>query len=151
MKRNLIIEIISGLLILLFLYTGLSKLLEPEKFLFSLEKSPLLSPFSGFISIALPAGEIILAALLFFKRTQLKGLWISLGLLSLFTAYLIYMVVFHDKLPCSCGGVISKMTWKQHIFFNLFFVLLTAIAIYTHYKELKQKRADNEGIGVVFT
>jgi putative oxidoreductase len=128
-KRTLIIEIVSGLLILLFLYTGLSKLFEHDLFLYNLNKSPLLSPVSKFTSIALPIGEIILAVLLFFKRTQLKGLWLSLGLMSVFTIYLTYMVTFYDKLPCSCGGVISKMSWTQHIFFNALFVVLSWIAI----------------------
>lgn len=149
-KRNLIIEVISGLLILLFLYTGLSKLFEHDKFVYNLGKSPLLSSFSGFISIALPIGEIILTSLLLFKKTQLKGLWLSLGLLTLFTIYLTYMVSFHDKLPCSCGGVISKMSWTQHIFFNLFFVLLSWIAI----RLMKMKNSNIEDAGpspVVFT
>jgi len=128
-RKTLVIELISGLLILLFLYTGLSKLFEHDKFVFNLTKSPLLSPFAGFISIALPIGEIVLAGLLLFKRTQSKGLWLSLGLMSLFTVYLTYMVSFYDKLPCSCGGVISKMSWTQHIFFNLFFVLLSWVAL----------------------
>lgn len=128
-RKTLVIELTSGLLILLFLYTGLSKLFEHDLFVYNLTKSPLLSPFTGFISIALPIAEIVLAGLLLFKRTQLKGLWLSFGLMSLFTVYLTYMVSFHDKLPCSCGGVISKMSWTQHIFFNLFFVLLSWVAI----------------------
>lgn len=151
MKRNqLIIEIISGLLILLFLYTGLSKLLEHDTFVYNLGKSPLLTPFAGFLSIALPVGEIILAGLLLMKRTQLMGLWLSLGLLGVFTIYLIYMVNFTDHLPCSCGGVIAKMSWKQHIFFNLFFVLLSAIAIRRMKKQLRHKK-DAELPPVIFT
>lgn len=149
-KRNLIVETISGLLILLFLYTGLSKLFEHDKFVYNLEKSPLLSSFSGFISIALPVGEIILAGLLLFKKTQLKGLWISFGLLTLFTIYLTYMVSFHDKLPCSCGGVISNMTWTQHIFFNLFFVLLSWFAIQLTKRKVSQEH-DAGPSPVVFT
>jgi hypothetical protein len=147
MKRKLIIEFISGLLILLFLYTGLSKLFEHRTFAFSLGKSPLLSPFADFISIALPIGEIILAGLLLFKRTQLLGLWLSLGLMSLFTIYLTYMVSFADKLPCSCGGVIAKMSWNQHIFFNLFFVAASAYAIHLY----KKQKKENELPPVVFT
>jgi hypothetical protein len=138
--QNRIVEIISGLLIFLFLYTGLSKLVQHDTFKFNLTESPLLSSFAGFLSIALPIGEILLVGLLLFKRTQLKGLWISVGLLSLFTIYLIYMVSFHDKLPCSCGGVISKMSWKQHIPFNLLFVALSLLAIYF----LKKQNGENE-------
>jgi putative oxidoreductase len=43
----------------------------------------------------------------------------------LFTFYILYMLLFEKHLPCSCGGVLKEMTWKQHLVFNLFF---TAIA-----------------------
>jgi hypothetical protein len=36
----------------------------------------------------------------------------------LFTVYLAWMIQFAAHLPCNCGGVISSMSWKQHIVFN---------------------------------
>jgi hypothetical protein len=32
-------------------------------------------------------------------------------------------------LPCSCGGAISRMGWREHIVFNVVFVGLTVLAI----------------------
>jgi hypothetical protein len=57
----------------------------------------------------------------------------------LFTAYsgaiLLNMFAY---VPCSCGGVIRKLTWPQHLAFNLFFVAISAIGIILqHRKRLK--------------
>lgn len=128
-KRNAIVEIISGLLILLFLYTGLSKLFDHQVFAFQLSRSPLLQSIAPVISYALPILEIITAILLFIKKHQQKGLYISLALLSIFSIYLIFMVTFYKDLPCTCGGVISKMSWQQHILFNLLFTFFIFVAI----------------------
>ncbi|MEJ7778751.1 MAG: MauE/DoxX family redox-associated membrane protein [Daejeonella sp.] len=46
-------------------------------------------------------------------------------LLFLFSMYII-LVINHafERIPCSCGGIISKLTWGQHLVFNLFFLAL---------------------------
>jgi hypothetical protein len=35
------------------------------------------------------------------------------------------MLLFTPKLPCSCGGVLKNLSWKEHLMFNFCF---TAIA-----------------------
>jgi uncharacterized membrane protein YphA (DoxX/SURF4 family) len=122
MKKALLIDAISALLLILFLYTGISKLMDYDKFHAVLSSSPLLSPASSILAWLLPLAEIIIALLLFFLRT-------SLFLLLALTGYLIFMIVYSPKLPCSCGGVLNKMGWKQHILFNLFFIALNLIAV----------------------
>lgn len=121
--------IISSLLILLFIYTGISKLIDHHSFKSVLEKSPLLGSLSGIIAIAIPTVELSIAILLLVTKTKRIGLISSLILLSLFTLYLIYMVIYTPHLPCSCGGVIKKLTWRQHIFFNIGFILITLFGI----------------------
>jgi hypothetical protein len=32
------------------------------------------------------------------------------------------MLAFDTSLPCSCGGIIAKLSWKEHVVFNLFFI-----------------------------
>src|SRR3546814_5749620 len=46
-----------------------------------------------------------------------------------FTAYLLNMVFTVDSLPCSCGGVISSMSFDQHIVFNAGFIVLAVIGL----------------------
>jgi len=127
--RQSITETIVALLVFLFLYTALSKLVENDLFRNTLRNSPLIGRFATTVAILLPASELFVSTLLILPRTRLLGLYLSLGLLSIFTIYLFYMVNFYPKLPCSCGGVISKLTWRNHIYFNLFFVLLSIIGI----------------------
>jgi len=32
-------------------------------------------------------------------------------------------------MPCGCGGVIEKMSWIQHLWFNLIFLALSIFAL----------------------
>lgn len=120
-------SISSFLLIILFCYTGISKLTDDDGFRKVLYESPLIHKGADTIAWLLPAAELIVVLLLFFERTRRAGLYASLLLLVLFTLYLLYMVLFVAQLPCSCGGVLSKMSWTQHVFFNLFFIVLNLI------------------------
>jgi putative oxidoreductase len=124
MKRSTIVEIISAMFILLFVYTAINKFMEGARFENTLSKSPLIGDYAGLLSWSLPAVEIAVAILLLVPKTRLLGLYASTALMVLFTLYIGYMIAFTPKLPCSCGGVLKEMTWKQHLFFNIFFSLL---------------------------
>ena len=84
---------------------------------------------SEFIAATLPAGELLVAASLLFKRTRLTGLYASFFLMALFTGYIFMMLHFSYDLPCSCGGVLAKMSWQDHLLFNSAFTLLAGIAV----------------------
>lgn len=142
MKRATIIEIIAALLILLFVYTGISKLSEQPAFINVLSKSPLIGNFSEVIAWALPITELIVALLLMFPTTRLKGLYASAILMSIFTIYLGYMIAFTPKLPCSCGGALKQLTWKQHLVFNIFFTLLAVWGIMLSKKDHRREMAE---------
>ena len=130
----LIADIISGVLLILFLYTSISKLAGYATFTIVLSSSPLLKPLAGIIAWLLPVTEIAIALLLFFPVTRPKGLQASFILISVFTLYLVYMVLFTPHLPCNCGGVLQFLTWPQHILFNVFFILLSGVGILLYQK-----------------
>ncbi|HTI09219.1 MAG TPA: MauE/DoxX family redox-associated membrane protein [Puia sp.] len=121
MKKSTIVEVISSLLIFLFIYAALSKILDLDTFRYQLSQSPFISNISGFVTWAIPVGEILIAVSLIYKRTRLAGLYLSFFLMLLFTGYIYIMLRYSSYLPCSCGGVLSDMSWKQHFFFNLGF------------------------------
>jgi hypothetical protein len=129
MKRIPAAEICSSFLILLYAYTAASKLLRFNRFRFVLSESPLIHNGAGVIAWLLPTAEILIVLLLIIPQFRMAGLKISLGTLLLFTGYLIYIIVFANHLPCSCGGVISSLSWKQHIFFNLFFIAINIMGM----------------------
>ena len=125
------------MLILLFTYTGLSKLSGYGFFKSQLSLYPVLNHFTGLLPWALPAAELIISALLFIPAYRIYGFWCSAIILCVFTGYLIVMVLYKSNLPCSCGGVIKNLSWKQHIIFNLFFLALSVTGI------ILKKSSDN--------
>ena len=130
MKPSVYTDIICALLVLLFLYTALSKLSDFDSFRGMLERSPLIGRYSVIVVWVLPVSELIVTALLLVPGWKLAGLYASLALLLLFTGYLLYILLFQSQhLPCSCGGILRKMTWKQHVVFNLFFIALCIAGI----------------------
>lgn len=130
MKRRRLAEIVAAVFILLFVYTATSKLFEFANFRYVLSRSPLIGSYAFFVAWALPIAELAIALLLFFPRSRRAGLWASLIIMLVFTGYLSYMIYFTPDRPCSCGGVLKQMTWKQHLVFNIFFTLLALTGIW---------------------
>jgi putative oxidoreductase len=121
---------------MLFLYASVSKFLDFHRFVMEMNNQPFPNSFTPFLVWAVPCLEIAIAVALIFERTRLAGLYGSLVLMTLFTIYTGSVLLhFFHYVPCSCGGVIRKLTWKQHLFFNLFFVTISVIGIFIqHHK-----------------
>lgn len=126
---NLTVEAITAVLLLLWIYTGLSKLIQFDKFRFEAGRSPFLQHIAPLVAVIVPATELVIAAMLIAKRTRVAGLYASLFLITLFAGYVYIMLHDAYDLPCSCGGIIELLTWEQHLVVNLMLTLLTAIAI----------------------
>ena len=123
------VQIISILFIILFTYAAISKLLDYENFTLLLAQSPFLGAHANLLGWSIPASELIIAVLFFFPKLSLEALWSSLMLMILFTTYIIIVLNFSESMPCSCGGIISSLSWKQHLYFNLGFILLAVIGV----------------------
>src|SRR6185295_13150282 len=104
MKRTTIIETAVFLYTILFLYTGISKLIDYRVFRKQIAESPLLSPVALPVAWGLPWLEFAITALLIIPRWRLKGLYASLVLMIAFTCYVASLLLFDKDLPCSCGG-----------------------------------------------
>jgi thiol-disulfide isomerase/thioredoxin len=129
MKRTILADAITYFFIILFLYTGLAKLTETHLFKEQLISSPGLDWMAGIITWALPIGEILLAIALFIPAFRLKGLYVTLGVMSLFTIYVVSIFFLDNHLSCSCGGIIEELTPRQHIVFNSACVILSILGI----------------------
>jgi len=127
--KKILSEIISFLLVLLFIYAAFSKLLNYNEFKDQLSRSPLIHSLAVPVSITLPLAEFIAAVLLCIEQTRKIGLALSFVMMLFFTFYILYMLLFEKHLPCSCGGVLRQMTWKQHLVFNIFFTAISFIGI----------------------
>jgi putative oxidoreductase len=135
-KRQVLIESISGLLIMLFLYASISKFLDFKRFISEMNNQPFSVKYTPYLIWAIPGLEIAISAALIFERTRTAGLYASLVLMALFTIYTGSILLhFFNYVPCSCGGVIRKLTWGQHLVFNLFFVGLSITGIILQYRK----------------
>lgn len=139
--RKIVVEIISALFALLWGYAAISKLLDYGTFKVQLGKSPLITEFAALAAIAVPLAELIIAGFLivglYNERFRLMGFYMSLFLMSMFTAYIIAILNFSYYIPCSCGGILSSLGWEEHVIFNLVFVALAIIAILLMNKKQK--------------
>ncbi|MFC5683605.1 DoxX family protein [Flavobacterium sp. MAHUQ-51] len=131
--KEISIEIICLLYVVLFVYSGLSKLLDFEIFQVQLGQSPLLSAFAEWISWGVPILEILIAFLLLSSRFRRIALYAAFALMLMFTTYIIIILNFSSFIPCSCGGILEKMSWRTHLIFNIVFVFLALIGIVLQY------------------
>lgn len=133
MKQSKILFQISAvtryLLIFLFTYTGISKLIDHDNFYTSIMLSPIIHDQASIVVWLIPALELLIAALLLYNKFLQAGLVCSLILMTIFTVYIAYMILFMEHLPCSCGGVIKELSWSNHILFNSFFILLITVSL----------------------
>ena len=137
MKRSLITELVIGSLILLYIYTASSKLLDFGSFRHVLSRSPLIGNIAPVVAWILPTAEILISLLLILPQTRRIGLWCSFVLMLAFTGYVGYMLAFTPHLPCSCGGVLKQMTWKQHLVFNITYSIIALLGIWLYQRPVK--------------
>lgn len=130
--KNTIIEFICLLFVLLFVYASTNKLLDYENFRVQLGQSPLLSAFAFWISWLVPLFELIISCLLIFRSTRMYGLLLAFNLMIMFTVYIFIILHYSSYVPCSCGGILEKMSWNAHMLFNFIFIALAVIAIVLH-------------------
>ncbi|WP_207513138.1 MauE/DoxX family redox-associated membrane protein [Longitalea luteola] len=142
LSKSTIVETIAILFIILFLYTGISKLMEYSVFKEQIAESPILKPVSSFIAWALPITEFIVSLMLMIPRWRLKGLYASLFLMIAFTIYIGAVMTFFKELPCSCGGIISLLSWNGHLLFNSIFILLAFIGVRLERQLRRAAKAD---------
>jgi len=121
---------ISLAYILLFIYAAASKVKDFEQFRNQLGQSPLLSAFAGSVAIAVPVTEILISLLLAFPKLRIYGLYAAYTLMVMFTAYIYIILNYSAFVPCSCGGILEKMDWNEHLFFNLAFTPLGVLGIF---------------------
>ncbi|MND81536.1 hypothetical protein D3C87_778270 [compost metagenome] len=123
------------MLILLFFVTGLSKVFSHSVFVSQLNRQPLPDWSTAILGYLLPMLELGTVALLCIPKLRFWGLGLAILLMTAYTvyAYLAFIEIY-GYVPCACGKVFEKMSWKQHFFFNLGITLLGSPAFLMEYK-----------------
>ena len=127
--KRITIEVICLLYILLFVYAATSKLLDFSNFQVQIAQSPLLSAYAGIIAPLVIAVEFLIVSLLWLKPLRSVGLYASFSLMVSFTVYIYLILNYSEFIPCSCGGILEKLGWTEHMAFNIFFILLAVLAL----------------------
>jgi uncharacterized membrane protein YphA (DoxX/SURF4 family) len=147
MKKQIAIEIIVFLFVVLLLYAAGSKLVEYKQFIGQMGMSPLITNYAETLAWAVPTVEIIISLMLIIPRFRTAGLYSAFALMMMFTFYIVAMFASSTKLPCACGGVLSMLGWKNHLIFNIGFDLLGLTAIIFTHQLAKEKQEQEPHAG----
>lgn len=132
--RSFFTELTAALLVLLFLYTAITKLKDRDGFVAAMAHNPILSGYTYLLSWLIPLLEVTVVVLLFIPGWRRYGLLTGSILMAVFTGYVAYMLLGESELPCTCGGILQRMSWPQHFWFNLFFTIIAFASFFLYPK-----------------
>jgi len=103
-----------------------------------LAPAPLMKWAAPVLAWLVPLVEFLIVGLLviglYVERWQFAGFYASFFLMLVFQIYILIMLFSGSKLPCTCGGIVSKMSWTQHLWFNGLFMLIAAVPVILHHQ-----------------
>lgn len=110
----------SVLLILIWAYSGVEKLLRFEQSRKAFHNQTFPAELAEILSHSVPIAELLLALLLLFSITRWWGYLGSILLLTVFLTYvgLIWVGAF-PRVPCNCAGIIESLGWGAHFILNM--------------------------------
>lgn len=133
MTKETLLKLINLLLIALFVYTAVSKLSDMATFRGQMLNQPLPKSITTILVWIVPASELLAATLLAIRPLRLFGLYLSLLLMTAFTAYVALVLAnTFAYVPCSCGGIMRSLSWQAHLAINICFTLLSSMGIFLH-------------------
>lgn len=107
----------------LFIYTAVSKAYDWQGTKLAMYSQLFPEWMADILLFLLPILELGLASMLLISAWRKTGLLLSVLLLILFTGYVGWIGLgFSERVPCSCGGVLSSLDWGEHLVFNLAFL-----------------------------
>ena len=127
-STSLLQEAAAWILAFLFAYTAISKVYEWQATKLALYNQVIPDWSKDILLIGIPSVELGVSLLLLVPAWRKWGFQASVFLLTVFTGYVTWVWLgLADRVPCSCGGVISSLTWGQHLNFNLVFLGISII------------------------
>ncbi|MCD9014449.1 MauE/DoxX family redox-associated membrane protein [Parachryseolinea silvisoli] len=129
-SRALSADIICMLLILLFVYAAINKVMEFAEFQAQIGKSPLIMHHSSWVSWLVPSAELTISAMLLLPKFRIVGTLLAFMLMLIFTLYIAFILTLSPYVPCSCGGILNTLGWTEHLIFNLIFTLVALLGVF---------------------
>ncbi len=130
MKRKIVVELVTFLLMSLYLFAAFSKWFAFTQFKNDINNQPFPNALTPWIIYSIPPLQVLITLALMFERTRTIGLYASLILMLAFSIYsaMVLLNVF-DYVPCSCGGIIKGLSWPRNLILNLSFVAISLVGI----------------------
>lgn len=136
MKKNLIQptsliqEAAAWILAFLFTYTAISKIYDWQATKLALYNQLIPDWSKKILLFGIPGLELGISFLLLVPMFRKLGFQSSIFILSVFTGYVGWVWLgLAGRVPCSCGGVVSSLTWGQHLIFNLVFLGVSIVGL----------------------
>ena len=136
---NKIINAATFILIVLFTYTAINKILHLPNFILTISRSSIIGSNAGFIARTVITVELLIVIFLFFPALRKIGLLLSSLLMLAFTVYVAYILSTEPQLPCSCGGIIQQLSWTNHLILNIVLTALAGIAFFSLHRNQNRK------------
>lgn len=131
---------LSFILIFVWIYTGLDKLLRWEASWKAFHNQTFPADLAAMLSYAVPISEILIALLLLFSVSRWWGFLSSILLLTIFNTYvgLIWVGAF-PRIPCNCAGIIESLDWAAHFWLNNLLILISILGLWLNQKNRNLK------------
>ena len=143
-KNTVLFYVVVVLLLILWVPVVIDKFSDFDTFKNGILNQPFSDGLGNVLIYTLPVLECVTVLCLISQRVRGIGLLLSTILMTAFTGYIgVALAGAWEKLPCGCGSVISGMSWLQHFFFNLFFLLVSGAGLFIWYK-LRGSNAGSE-------
>lgn len=114
------VEVLAWILAFVFAYTAIAKVYDWQGTKLAMYNQVLPDWSKDLLLYGIPMVEILVALFLLFPRMRWIGFVSSLLLMLIFTGYVAWIWFgFAEKVPCSCGGILSSLTWGEHLVLNL--------------------------------
>jgi len=141
-STSILIESISRMiLITLWAYSFLSKIINYQGFRVSILNQPFSNSFGETISIVIPVIEFLLLVMFFVQRLRGIAYLGSLVVLSIFSTYVGLVVLdAFEKIPCGCAGIFERIGWEAHFSVNAGLVGIAGIGCWFVGKKAKKDR-----------
>ena len=129
--ESVFISFVKAIIILLFAYTATDKLLHYTVTVGQMNQQLLPLWLKPYLPLGIPILELLIALSLAIFSNKLWPWLAAASLMLAFTAY-VGIVHFGDfpRVPCSCGGIISSLSWSAHFYLNLSLSMLITVVIY---------------------
>ncbi|PAM92098.1 hypothetical protein B4N84_25125 [Flavobacterium sp. IR1] len=118
---------VAFLMAFVFFYASTTKFFELKKFYYQLGKSPLIPyGYNEYVGNGVLLIELFVVYLVY-KNNIKYSLLISFSLMIFFSFYIGYLMYFSYYIPCSCGGILGDLSWRDHLIFNVLLTIFSAL------------------------